>query len=221
MISQRKFGELLVTHGIIDSFQLSSALNHQAEARQSLGESLVELGFITESALLKALSEFFNVPSVNLTLLNVNQALLQRLPLAMAQKYSAIPIGERQVLSQRKLLVAMIDPTNQDQLSALQFHVGMPIIPFVSTISGMRLALRTFYSAQASPLGATVRKATGEILITELMRQKELLSHQEKRAVIGHRQPVALLGRLLYDKKLINRDELLALLDQIPLNREN
>ena len=64
--AKKRLGDVLLENGIIDEFQLRSGLAHQKKWGNRLGESLIELGFISENTLMKVLSKFFNIPSLNL-----------------------------------------------------------------------------------------------------------------------------------------------------------
>ena len=63
---RKKIGQIFIEHGIIDEFQLRSALSNQRTSKKRLGEVLVELGYISENALMKILSKHFDVPSMSL-----------------------------------------------------------------------------------------------------------------------------------------------------------
>jgi len=52
MAEKKKIGDLLIEQGIIDKYQLKAALNRQERWGKKLGETLVEMGFITEEVLI-------------------------------------------------------------------------------------------------------------------------------------------------------------------------
>ena len=59
-----KLGEVLVHAGLIDEFQLQSALGHQRQWGGRLGKILIDNGFIEEGKLVKALARQLRLPTV-------------------------------------------------------------------------------------------------------------------------------------------------------------
>ena len=60
-----RLGELLVQAGAITADQLQFALRYQKQHGGRLGTNLVELGFLSESALAKTLSAQLRLPAVS------------------------------------------------------------------------------------------------------------------------------------------------------------
>ena len=59
-----QLGELLVARNIITPKQLGDALEHQREKghRRLLGETLVELGFVTDHDVMAAVADSYGIP---------------------------------------------------------------------------------------------------------------------------------------------------------------
>lgn len=142
---RKKIGEVLIENGLIDRFQLKTALTHQAKWGRALGETLIELGFITENSLMKALSRFFNVPSINVVTMEIPKAVLALVPVALAERHNLLPLAVKMVQQKKRLVLAMSDPTNFQVIDELQFKTGMKILPMVGSISGIQQAIRKFY----------------------------------------------------------------------------
>ena len=66
MAPKRKLGEILVESGMIDGFQLRSALADQKRWGRPLGVTLVKIGFVDEEELLRMLSRQLDVAIVDL-----------------------------------------------------------------------------------------------------------------------------------------------------------
>src|SRR5918994_820306 len=64
--SRAPLGERLVEAGLIERAQLETALSRQSESKQRLGETLLELGFVTEDDLLPFIELQTGVPAVRL-----------------------------------------------------------------------------------------------------------------------------------------------------------
>lgn len=258
---RKKLGEVLIENGFVDEFQLKSALAQQEKWGKRLGETLIDLGFISENSLMKALSKFFHVPSINIGTLEVPPQVVALVPVALAEKYVAMPLAIKNIEQKKRLVVAMVDPTDLAAVDELQFKSGMKILPMVSTISGIQKAIRRYYHKDRSlPVhigddrsgismiadedeisrmelirggnedsvrtsGESVGNKTGEasakaeaVALDRLggvLKEKRLMNTGEFKQILGHKEPIAVLARLLFDKKIISRDELLLILDAL------
>mgnify|MGYP003134533769 FL=1 len=81
-IRQRKIrlGDLLVQAGLISDAQLQLALQDQKRTGSKLGRTVLDLGFIDEGRLLRALSEQLQIPFVELKHYKFDNQLTQSLP---------------------------------------------------------------------------------------------------------------------------------------------
>jgi type IV pilus assembly protein PilB len=104
----KQLGQILIEQGLITSAQLEQALEEHRKTPKSLGRVLIDLGLIKESDLVRALAEQVGLEFVDLADYHIDPAATTLLPDALARRYRAIPIGERD----GKLLVAMSDPAN-------------------------------------------------------------------------------------------------------------
>jgi type IV pilus assembly protein PilB len=62
----KPLGEILIEDGLITTAELKSALEEQAQTKEFLGKILLKRKLIKEAALLKVLSEQFDLPVVDL-----------------------------------------------------------------------------------------------------------------------------------------------------------
>src|SRR5437660_9670012 len=88
-----RLGELLVQAGAITADQLQFALRYQKQHGGRLGTNLVELGFLSESALAKTLSAQLRLPAVSAGALEkVPPEVIQLLPRDSAAHFRAVPV---------------------------------------------------------------------------------------------------------------------------------
>lgn len=143
MAERKKLGELLIEGGLIDQYQLKSALAHQRQWGGRIGANVVKLGFVTEDDLVDFLSRTFNLPSVNLHAVKVPAALIAAVPKDVAKKYGIIPL--QQSADKKFLTVAMSDPTNLIALDELAFLVNARVKPVITSDTGVEDAMRHYY----------------------------------------------------------------------------
>jgi len=146
-----KLGEMLLQAGIIDGFQLTSALSHQRTHGGRLGSSLIRLGYLAEERLLNFLADQLHCQRVDLRAVRIPQSVLRCIPEEKARKYNVIPVEKRGTPGSTTLLVAMADPTNLSVIDSLQFITGCRIRSAIATEGMIHEALDRCYGAEALP----------------------------------------------------------------------
>jgi type IV pilus assembly protein PilB len=138
-----KLGELLVRSGRINPTQLNEALALQKEHGGRVGTNLVKLGYLTEKQLVESLSQHFKVPSVDLTGVDIDEAVLKIIPADLARKYTILPVTK----TGATITVAMIDPTNVFAMDDVKFMTGYRVEPVVASETGIRAAIDRYYGS--------------------------------------------------------------------------
>lgn len=137
-----KLGELLINEGVLTAVQLEEALKCQVIFGIKLGSSLIELGFIDESKLVSLLSKKLGVPSVTRNeLMEIPHSIYSLLPPTVAEQYRVLPFK----LENRRLSVAMADPTDFKAIDELSFVTGYIIQPFIAPDINISFALEKYY----------------------------------------------------------------------------
>src|SRR5688500_5390539 len=90
--SRAPLGERLVAAGLIERAQLDTALSRQSESGQRLGETLLELGFVTEDELLPFVESQLGVPAVRLREGLLDPHAVRLLPRQFAERLCVIAL---------------------------------------------------------------------------------------------------------------------------------
>ncbi|MCH4287348.1 GspE/PulE family protein [Absiella sp. AM54-8XD] len=115
-------GEVLKEYGYINEDQLQTALAEQKKDRsRRLGQHLIDLGFITEKQMLKALSDKLNEPIVDLNTSHIEVDAVAKIPKALALKYDLIAITEQNGV----LTVVTSDPLNFYGIEDVRLVTGL------------------------------------------------------------------------------------------------
>lgn len=137
-----KLGELLIKEGLLTNEQLEEALKCQVIFGIKLGSSLIELGMIDEKNLVRLLSKKLGVPAAtHKDLQEVSFSTYSLLPAAVAEKYRVIPFRHEN----KRLSVAMSDPTDFKAIDELAFITGNIIQPFIAPDMHIAFALEKYY----------------------------------------------------------------------------
>lgn len=142
-----KLGEILKQAGIINDFQLNSALSYQRHWGGRFGEALIRLGYITEEKLQGFLARQFELPRIDLDSRRIPDDVLHYIPVDKAREFNVIPVERREVSGTIHLVVAMTDPTNLTVIDSLQFLTGCRILPALAAAESIMLAIDRSYGA--------------------------------------------------------------------------
>lgn len=141
-----RIGDYLVEQKLITQEQLMEVLDAQkkSEGSKRFGEMVVELGFITEVSLAKALAAKLRVPYVDLGNIEVDEDAVRKIPESLAKKHTVIAIN----IQGRRLTVATDDPINFNILEDIKMQTGMDTIPVLATRSAINKAIGQHYSME-------------------------------------------------------------------------
>ncbi len=136
-----KLGEILVRENLLTPEQLREALDYQRTHGGRLGYNLVKLGLVSDDMVTAVLSRQYGVPSVNLEMFDVDQAVIRLIPREVADKYSVLPLSRVGAT----LTLAMVDPTNVFAMDDIKFMTGLNIEPVVVSEAGVQEAIERYY----------------------------------------------------------------------------
>jgi hypothetical protein len=143
-----KLGEILKRAGIIDDFQLNSALSYQRHWGGRFGESLIKLGYLTEDKLQDFLARQFDLPQIELFGRRIPEDVLAYIPLEKAREFHVLPVERREISGTMHLVVAMTDPTNLMVTDSLQFMTGCRIKPALASDDAITSAIEKYYGPE-------------------------------------------------------------------------
>lgn len=146
-MATKRLGERLIEAGLVSGDAVEQALSHQKITGHRLGDCLVELGLMQESALLRFLAAEFKtrfVSAEKLSQAKIAPEVLDKVPVRMAEKQDFIPIaydGERRVLS-----IVMAEPQNDALVKEIALVTEMnEVFPYVGIRSAIQAAIKKHY----------------------------------------------------------------------------
>ena len=118
-------GDILVQQGVLSSDQLQHAEERLAGGGGSLAKALVELRYVTETDLVRALATSLGMPFAEVGDGNVDRNAVALLPSAVARELVALPVGFD---SDDRVVVAIADPNQRQHLAErLEAEIGLPV----------------------------------------------------------------------------------------------
>ena len=155
-LKTNRLGEMLLEVGLIDQFQLDSALSMQRNLGGRIGSALVKLGYLPEDTILEFLESQVKYSRVALQDLEIPLALITMLPAAKLRHLLVVPIELRKSGAEKTLRVAMTDPTNHKLISDLQFATGCRVLPVLASEEDIRQALENNLPDEPPPAKSSV-----------------------------------------------------------------
>ena len=151
--TKKLLGQELVESGVISQEELSSALGLQRQSRERLGKLLIDLGAISETDLVKQLSEHLGIPFVTAEDFPTVPVVENAFSIKFMREWKFAPIG----VENGDLRIAMADPLDQGTMDAIRLYTQYRKIDVVLAPESEILDLiEKFYGNQASTLGRLV-----------------------------------------------------------------
>jgi len=144
-----RLGEILKQAGIIDDFQLNSALSYQRHWGGRFGESLIKLGYLSEDKLQNFLARQFDLPQIELFGRKIPEDVLAYIPVEKAREFHVLPVERREISGTMHLVVAMTDPTNLMVTDSLQFMTGCRIKAALASADAISSAIDKNYGTES------------------------------------------------------------------------
>ena len=143
-----RLGELLVQEGVITQLQLNEALHKQKETGAFIGQTLVELGYLSQSTLVSFLVKQCKIPHISLLDYNMGEELFKLVPKAMCQQFRLLPIDKLGKI----LTLAMVDPLDAAALEKVREQCpDLKIKPILCTWNHFEQISRKLFTDNAKP----------------------------------------------------------------------
>ena len=230
MAAVKKLGDMLKEVGLIDDFQLESALSHQRNWGGKLGSILIELEFVREEDIARVISEKLRIPYINLFEAEVPADIIGLIKADVAKKFHVVPVKK----DKTTLTLAMSDPLDIEAIDAIRFVTNLKIQPALVMENEIRDAIKKYYEGEevsrkppAAPLYHQAHTSGGKM---EIIRGSDLnmakapeaddsspiLSKEESmnQAFLDNKIRVDALITLLIEKEFITREELFNMIYQ-------
>ncbi|MBI4374274.1 MAG: type II secretion system ATPase GspE [Deltaproteobacteria bacterium] len=155
-MEDRSLGAILLENSSLTQQQLEEALAYQREKGLKLGEALVQLKYLRNEDILKALSIQLGMPYLTrIDPESISPELMSAVPLNYAKKNEVVPIKKEE----GTLIVAVSDPLNHYIVDDLRVLYGVPIRTIIASSYEIVSAINSLYN-RMSDMGD---KAAGEL----------------------------------------------------------
>jgi type IV pilus assembly protein PilB len=140
----RSIGEILMEMGFVDDAQVEEALKVQEDEGGKLGDILVKLGYVAEPDILFAIAEQTGMEVADLDDTDVPAEVIDMIPRTFVETYRVCPVGAESGV----LVVALADPMNPTVLDDLRFMLNLEVRGAVSTPDAVDRAVKKYYGGK-------------------------------------------------------------------------
>jgi MshEN domain len=223
-----RLAEILLQAGLAAEDELRRARRAAEERGGSLVLHLVQGGGLEEETLVRTLGRALRLATVHLQGKKVDPDVLRLLPAELAERYGCLPLFVKEEGGSRVLYLGVEDPTDQAVADDVSFRVGLRVVPVVIGPLELRRALRGGLLAPPArgasephlaeqPLAA---RDTEPVLAERpddetdeeatAPDEKESETEADKPRDVATRDILRAVTKLLIDKEIFSRGELLA-----------
>ena len=143
-----KLGEILVKQGLLRPDQLQAAINESQRTKARLGPTLIALGILKDSQILRALEKQYALPGVDVSQFEIDQAVSSIVTRDFCEKHCVIPLSK----AGTTLVVAFSDPSSLQVRDDLRYISKCKIQPVVATETSILAAIAKYYSFSTDEL---------------------------------------------------------------------
>ena len=140
-----RIGNRLVREGLITSGQLAEALAAQKTTGRKIVETLIALGYMSDTQFVRFLAQQPGIPSISLENCAVTKDLIELVPADLARKHELFPIDKMGKL----LTVGMVCPLDKGAIAEIQAWTALRVKPMLCSRADVRQALDKYYPLKA------------------------------------------------------------------------
>ncbi|MBL0939257.1 MAG: Flp pilus assembly complex ATPase component TadA [Gemmatimonadaceae bacterium] len=191
-----RLGDLLLKEGLLTKETLAKALQEQNNnPGQRLGLTVVKMGLIPETDVVRMLARQYRMPAVDLSRFEVDTRLLKLIPAELASKHTVLPLKR----DGRQLTVAIADPTAMSVVDDLKFITRYDIVPVLAGEYSMRAAIEKHYEANEIHMQSLLQDIADEDDVEVIENQEDTTDVNVLAAQVDEAPVVKLINAILVD----------------------
>jgi general secretion pathway protein E len=177
-------GQILIEKYSLTPAQLEEGLRLQKEQRGKIGEILVRLKYLTDEAVLEALSSQWQLPYISsLETKEIDPTLIEKVPISFAKRYELLPFKRAGNL----VHVATSNPLNLSALDDLRLLLGEPLHIIAVPSRVVMNSINQVYERTTDSAEQAISDLSGEslsVLAEEMAEPEDLLDASDEAPMI-------------------------------------
>ncbi len=196
----KKIGELLKEKGLITERHIQIALSQQKVTGRFLGETLIELGFVSAKEISEVLAEQFGIEYIDLREYPISEEALKLIPREIADRNEFIPL----TVKDSKFIIGVTDPNNIKAIDAVSRLTGLTVQSVLVDSEAFYDSLEKAYFFLENPIEKNIERAIerlkAEVTAQQVSNLTELILMDaiRKNATDIHITPVVDTSHVFY-----------------------
>ncbi len=137
---QRDIENIIIEESLLSPEKMKQVREEAEDLKMPFFSYLVSTGAINNEVLTKITAQASNIPYVDLTNAKIDPKILSILPIELAERYMAVPVGE----IKNRLILAMLDAGNVQAVDFLSNKISRPLKVYLASEEGIRHVLSQF-----------------------------------------------------------------------------
>jgi type IV pilus assembly protein PilB len=138
---RKRLGDVLVEMGLATPEKIEEALVHAKRTNTRIGEALIDLNFLSEEQVARALCRQNKLPFVDLAKVKLPKEVTQLVDAKVVEEYDIVPVKKEG----RQVILAIRDPAQVYQADGLQFLLKSEVRFAVTTPTALTNAKAEYY----------------------------------------------------------------------------
>jgi type II secretory ATPase GspE/PulE/Tfp pilus assembly ATPase PilB-like protein len=160
---KKRLGDELVSRGLVTSDQITIAITEQKKTGKPLGQTLLDLGFVSEAIMRDVLSESIGRESIDLSRAVPDPDAIKLISKQLASRYTVLPVSYD--LESNTLQLAMMDIYDVIVLDRIRVNLpsDIKLVTLLAAEGEIRKAIDQFYGYELSVDGILREIETGVV----------------------------------------------------------
>jgi type II secretory ATPase GspE/PulE/Tfp pilus assembly ATPase PilB-like protein len=160
---KKRLGDELVSRGLVTSDQITIAITEQKKTGKPLGQTLLDLGFVSEAIMRDVLSESIGRESIDLSRAVPDADAIKLISKQLASRYTVLPVSYD--LETKTLQLAMMDIYDVIVLDRIRVNLpsDIQLVTLLAAEGEIRKAIDQFYGYELSVDGILREIETGVV----------------------------------------------------------
>lgn len=181
--TKKRLGDMLIEEGLLTKEQLETALRTQNTSKQKLGEIIVDLGYMEEGTIAKALKKQLKLDIIELTGITIDSAIIHLVNEQILRKHMLIPY-EFSKDNPNILRVAMADPQDFTAIDDISIITNYKIEPVIATSKEIAAAIDRYYGNAKAMAAARQFALEKEQYLTERTEQLQVNADVDQSPIV-------------------------------------
>ena len=147
---RKKLGEILLEEGLVKDEHVQEALKRQKTTGELLGEAFVNLGYVTEMDIARAIVKQFGLPYIDASSYRIPKEAIDAVPRDLMWQNDLIVLDK----IGKTLIVAVAGIVNGEVFEKLEKVTNSQVFVYVSTMSLVKKALQKYSPMDGKPAAA-------------------------------------------------------------------